>query len=355
MNRLVVTACAVVMGAIVSGGTVVAQQASAIIPQELGLAALGPDGRFYATDCPGAAVFRLDPDGPVVVAGTGVAGYAGDGGSATEARLSCPIALAFDARGMFIVDHANNRIRLVDPSGRISTFAGNGPTGFGQAVLAGDGGPATEARFQEPTAIAIDPHGVIYISDRDNNAVRRIDEAGIITTIAGGGGRDGYGGDGGLAVDASLDDPAGIAFDASGGVLFADSNNDRIRRVDPAGLITTVAGSGASGFSGDEGSATLAALGDPESIAIDSVGNLYIADVENYRIRRVTPYGTITTFAGTGSARVTGDGGPATQAALGGPGMVLMGPDDVLTFWSYVAGCLRSIGPDGIIHTDWCL
>jgi sugar lactone lactonase YvrE len=313
-----------------------------------------PAGRLYGLDCAGAAVLRLDPDGPVVVAGSGTAGYAGDGGPATEARLVCPIGLAFDDRGMFIVDHGNNRIRLVDASGTISTFAGNGPTGFGLPELAGDGGQASDARFQEPVGIAI-ADGDMYITDRDNEAVRRIDASGVITTIAGQGAPSGFEGDGGPGASARLSGPVGVAVGADGSVYVADSNNQRVRRIDSAGVITTVAGIGVLGSDGDGGPAIEASLADPQSVAIDAGGNLYISETLGQRIRRVALDGTITTFAGTGASGSSGDGGPAIDAAVGPVTAIVIGPDGALSFWSAAADCLRSVDTDGIIDSTWCL
>ena len=257
------------------------------------------------------------------VAGTGEWGFSGDGGLAVEAQLRNPTGVAVDEAGNLYIT-GNERIRMVDAAGLISTVAGNGVRGF-----SGDGGPAVQAQLNYPRGVAVDGSGNIYIVDAGNHRIRKVDAAGAVSTVAGSG-RYGYGGDGGAATSASLSNPRDAAADSSGNVYIADTFNHRIRKVDAAGVITTVAGMGDSGrhagrpqrrggYSGDGGPAVRAQLRFPRGTALDGSGNLYIADTGNNRVRRVDTAGVITTFAGTGTEGFSGDGGPATQAQLDSP------------------------------------
>jgi trimeric autotransporter adhesin len=222
------------------------------------------------------------------VAGTGSYGYSGDGGIATSAKLSYPGGVAIDASGnIYIVDTGNSRIRMVTKStGIISTVAGTGSYGY-----RGDGGIATSASLNFPRGVAIDASGNLYIADTDNNRIRMVTKStGIISTVAGTG-SSGYSGDGGLATSAALNYPRGVAIDASANIYIADFYNYRIRMVTKStGIISTVAGTGSSGYSGDGGLATSAALNYPYGVAIDASGNIYIADTHNHRIRMLSLY-----------------------------------------------------------------
>src|SRR5829696_7771056 len=221
----------------------------------------------------------------------------GDGGPATKAGLCGPTDVALDAAGnMYISDTGNycsgpggNTIRKVDPDGTITTVAGTGEAGF-----SGDGGPATKAKLNSPIAVAVDPEGNLYISDESNQRIRKVDKEGVITTFAGTG-EDRSSGDGGPATSAQLRDPGGLAFDAAGNLYVADYTS--VRKIDPSGTITTVAGSGQLGFSGDGGPATEAKL-TAYDVALDHKGNIYICDLENQRIRKVDRDGIIHTVAG---------------------------------------------------------
>ena len=246
-------------------------------------------------------------------AGTGEPGFSGDGGPASAARLEFPTGVAVDGEGnVYIADSGNRRIRRVDLAGTISSFAGTGEPGF-----SGDGGPASAARLDFPTGVAVDGEGNVYIADSGNRRIRRVDLAGTISSFAGTG-EPGFSGDGGPASAARLGNPWNVAVDGEGNVYIADSGNRRIRRVDLAGTISSFAGTGEPGFSGDGGPASAARLGNPWNVAVDGEGNVYIADSGN-RIRRVDLAGTISSFAGIGEPGFSGDGGPASAARLGYP------------------------------------
>ena len=260
-------------------------------------------------------VVKIDVSGTArIVAGNGTAGFSGDNGSATAASLRSPAGVAVDAAGnLYIADQLNQRIRKVDAGGTITTVAGNGAVGF-----SGDNGAATAASLAAPTGVALDAAGNLYIADQSNQRIRKVDAGGTITTVAGNG-TPGFAGDNGAATAARLGSPTGVAVDAAGNLYIADLNNQRIRKVDAGGTITTVAGNGTGGFSGDNGSATAASLRSPAGVAVDAAGNLYIADQGNQRIRKVDAGGTISTVAGNGTAGYSGDNGPATAASLSSP------------------------------------
>ena len=279
-----------------------------------GLAADGA-GNLYAADRYNHRIRRIDSSGTITTfAGIGESGYRGDGGSANQARLFRPWGVVVDRSGNFYVaDKYNHRIRRVDISGTITTIAGTGEEGY-----SGDGGPAVAARLASPGWVELDGSGNLYISDTSNNRIRQVDASGIITTVVGTG-EPGYSGDGGPAVAAKLWDPHGMVFDGAGNLFFADGGNQRIRRVDRGGKITTVAGSGESGFAGDGGPAVAAKLWIPKGVALDGAGNLYIADNANHRIRRVDRAGIITTIAGVGLGDFTAGPGPAITTALDSP------------------------------------
>lgn len=252
-------------------------------------------------------------DGEITTIAGGVL-YTGDGGSAENARLNLPGGLAVDALGnLLVVDSLDSRVRRVDAAGVITSIAGNGEAGF-----SGDGGPAIGATLDSPEGIALDQEGNVFIADVFNHRIRRVDaRTGAISTIAGNGSR-GFSGDRGPATAASLNRPGGVAVDLAGNVFIADSFNDRVRRVDAVtGIITTIAGNGRFGFSGDGGPATSAALRTPFEVIFDKNQNLLIADVDNARVRSVdATTGTITTIAGNGNFRFSGDGGVATSAGV---------------------------------------
>jgi sugar lactone lactonase YvrE len=278
-------------------------------------------------------------------AGTGASGYTGDGGAATAAKLNVQFGVAADAAGnLFIADYNNHCIRKVNPAGFISTVAGNGTLGFG-----GDGGTATAAQLSYPTGVAIDGSGNLYIADFANSRIRRVDPAGIITTVAGN--TSGYSGDGGAATAAQLNQPYALAFDGSGNLYIGDVGNNRIRKITTAGIISTFAGNGTTGFSGDGAAATAAQLYTPYGLAADDGGNLYIADFFNNRIRMVSPAGIISTVAGTGPGSFFGDGGPATAARLNSPSGVAVDGSGNLFIADVNNNRIRKVNPAGIIST----
>ena len=286
--------------------------------------AVDGSGNLYIADTVSNKVVKVSSSGTIsAFAGNGNYGSSGDGGPATSASLFTPLALAADSSGnVYIADSINNRVRKVSLSGTITTFAGNGSTGF-----SGDGGPATSAAVWTPSGLAVDAAGNVYIADAANNRIRKVDTSGKITTVAGGALLTGFSGDGGPAVGAGLFLPGGVAVDGSGNIFIADIGNDRIRKVDSSGKISTVAGNGAKGFSGDGGPATAAMLNLSSAhagLVVDANGNLYIPDTGNQRVRKVDSTGTITTVAGNGIAGFSGDGGPAVSAGLNNPGDVAL-------------------------------
>ena len=275
-------------------------------------------GNIYIADRANHRIRRIDANSGVIttIAGTGTAGFLGDGGLATEARLNNPVSVALALDGsIYIAEQANHRIRKIDASGIISTLAGNGTAGF-----AGDGVPAQQAQFSSPWGISLDIANNLYIADRDNNRVRKIDLAtGIITTVAGSG-ASGSAGDGGAATAASLNKPISVCVDTAFNIYFADENNHRVRKVTQAtGIISTIAGTGTAGYNGDGIAATAARLNFPSGVGIDLAGNVYISDRTNQRLRKINTSGIISTIAGTGSIGAAGDGGNATSAQLNYP------------------------------------
>ncbi len=248
--------------------------------------------------------------------------------------------MAVDRQGnVYIADTAGYRIRKVNPAGTISTFACTGKQG-----TSGDGGPARSARCR-PYGIAVDGQRNVYFSDE--NRVRKVSPDGKITAFAGTGGLPGDSGDGGPATAAKLNSPWGIAADGLGNVYIADTQNHRVRKVSPGGKITTFAGTGRSVFSGDGGPATSAGLS-PWDVAADAQGNVYIADIQDHRVRKVSPGGIITTFAGTGRDGFSGDGGPATAATIEARSVAIGGQGDI-----YIGETLRvrKVSPNGTITT----
>ena len=289
-------------------------------------------GNAYVVDSLNNRVRRVSPGGTITTfAGTGKMGFSGDGGPATSATLRLPQLItqaalpgvAVDGRGnVYIADTFNNRVRRVSPGGTITTIAGCPD----RSCPLGDGGPATSAQLYVPAGVAVDGGGNVYIADSLNHRVRKVSPNGMITTIAGTGRILTPRGDGGPATAANLDNPSGLAVDGQGNVYVTDAAGDsRVRKISAGGTITTIAGTagpgkfGLTGFSGDGGPATSAKLNYPVGLAVDGEGSLYIADWQNSRVRKVSPGGTITTFAGGSNSGFSGDGGPAISAKLDHP------------------------------------
>ncbi len=341
-------------------------------------------GNVYISQAPFASVRKIDTDGIITTAvGTYSSGFSGDGGPATAAKLNYPSGLAIDAKNnLLIVDNQNNRIRQVNSANSINTIAGTSNPNFG-----GDGRPATLARLFKPTSVAVDGNGTIYIADTGNDRIRQVDSTGIITSLSGSGygitvdaggniymavpdshvirkrtpeglittvagtGVQGYSGDGGAATAAQLKYPSSVAVDKLGNLYIADVSNNRIRKVDPTGVITTVAGNGVLG-SGEDGTvATAFSLYRPQGIAIDTYGNLYIADTGNQRVRKVNPDGIVTTVAGNGSVGSAGDGGSATSAQLNNPVSIIIEGDSNLYIVDSANQRIRKINSSGIVTT----
>jgi hypothetical protein len=307
-------------------------------------------GNLYVSQCsyaPDSYIYRIDPHGlRTPVAGTGAMAFSGDGGKATSAAVACPNGMAFGPDGgLYFADHGNNRVRRIDASGMISTVAGSGPDGVDEGSFSGDGGPATSATMKEPWDVAFDSEGSLFISDRDNNRVRRVDSNGMIDTVAGTG-QVGTGDDGDRAVAAIVCQPLGVAVDAAQNLLVADSCSHRVRKVDNRGLITTVVGTGKGGFSGDGGPATLARIEGPSDLVFDASGALLVSTA--LRIRRADVNGVISTIAGTGEPGILKDGAAAIRAPLTGLLGMAFDADGNLFFADGVASIYR-IDTDGVL------
>ncbi|MBS1587011.1 MAG: T9SS type A sorting domain-containing protein [Bacteroidetes bacterium] len=271
-------------------------------------------GNLYIVTSPAIPkVRKVDVNGIITTfAGTGVNGFSGDNGPAISAQLNYPLYVAVDSKdNVYVSDASNHRIRKIDTNGVITTFAGNGTGGFG-----GDNGPATLASLYAPWGLSFDRHDNLFIADHVNNRIRKIDTNGIITTIAGIG-TIGYSGDNGLAINAQLYHPSSVVVDAADVIYIADWENNRIRTINDSGIITTIAGNGGVSYNGDGIPATSAELAAPYSIVLDQQNDIYIADAGNSRIRKISSSnGLISTTAGTGVHGFSGDNGPADSAEI---------------------------------------
>ena len=304
-----------------------------------------PDGSLYIVSSLQYKLKKQDPNGILAtVAGNGSLGvhggaYSGDGGPAVNAMLGWDIGVALGPDGsIYIADTSNHRIRRIGSDGIITTVVGNGNAGF-----SGDGGPAVQAELNNPYGVAVGHDGSIYIADSSNNRIRKVDPGGTITTVAGNGAAS-FGGDEGPAAQAQLWFPCGITVGPDGTIYIADTANNRVRKVGPDGIIHTIAGSGQSGFSGDGGAAVRAELDYPEGVAVGPDGSIYVGDAYNYRVRRIGTDGMVTTVAGNGTSGYSGDGSPAVKAEIGFSYGLTVGHDGKI----YTSGedfCVRAISP----------
>jgi uncharacterized protein (TIGR03437 family) len=310
-------------------------------------------GNLYIADQNNNRVRKVDSKGTMTTfAGTGTPGFSGDGGPATQAALNYVPGVCTDSAGdVFVSDLSNYRIRKVATSGIITTVAGNGVQGS-----SGDGGPATQASMYIPIRCAVDSANNLYITDQSGHKIRKVTPAGTISTVAGTGAGAGphsigsYSGDGGLATAANLNNPTAVTVDSGGNIYFSDQYNQRIRKVDTNGIITTIAGTGTAGYSGDGGPATAAMLNYPGGLTVDQNGDIYVADDNNYSIRKISK-GVITTVAGNGAQGYSGDGGPATQAEFNGQFGVALDPPGNLYIADSANGRIRKVASLGAATT----
>ena len=301
-------------------------------------------GNIYVAEFGNNTIRKIAPSGIITTyAGNGTAGYSGDGGPASAAKLSAPVKLAIDKVGnIYVADHGNNVIRKITPAGIISTFAGTGIAGF-----YGDGGPATNAEFNYPSGVAVDPVTQdLIIADLVNYRIRRVSSStGIISTIVGNGAA-GASGDGGPATAAKVNGAFGVHVDMTGNIYIADAYNNKVRKLTiSTGIITTIAGTGVAGYNGDGIAATAAELNNSSAVFVDSVGNIYIGDQFNYRIREINAAGIISTIIGDGVDGFSGDGGPATAAEISSADEVFYKKNGNLVFTDDANNRVREIVP----------
>ncbi len=280
------------------------------------------------------------------IAGTGVASYTGDSGPASTATFNYPCYIAIDSKDdLYIADRSNNAIRKINTSGIITTIAGNGTPGF-----SGDNGPATAAQLHSPICIAIDNVDNLYIVDGYNARIRKISNSGIITTVAGFGGVSGYSGDNGPATAAEVL-PYGVALDASGNIYISDGVNNVVRKVNSLGIITTIGGKGTAGFSGDGSAATNAQFETLGDIAVKSTGEVYVPVWGSYRVRAIDNRGIVNTIAGIGTSGYAGDNGAATAAEFMAPNCVNFDKSSNYYISDNYAHVIRKVNSSGIITT----
>ena len=288
--------------------------------------ATDPRGNIYISHRSQNRIRKLSPNGTITtIAGNGIAGFSGDGVPALKSSLNFPAGLAFDKGNLYVADRNNHRIRKIDSKGIISTVAG---TGIPECC--NDNGLAVEAHLHFPSDIDVDTEGNLYISDRSNNRIRKVNPDGIITTIAGLG-KPGYGGDFGPADQALLKYPFGVSHDNKGNFYIADRGNNRVRKIDQRGIITTIAGDGTHSFGGDYGPANQSSLAFPTDVIVDSLGMVYIADRNNNRVRKIDRLGVITTLMGLSQTEFNGDNEISAETTLHLPfALALNGEDRLL-------------------------
>ena len=319
----------------------------ALFDQPYGTASDGR-GNFYIADYGNNRIRKINTSGIInTFAGsssTSTSGYKGDGGSAIAALLSSPTGAAYDtAQNLYIADEGNHVVRMINAAGIISTVAGNDTSGY-----TGDGGPAINARMVNPNAVATDRKGNLFICDQGENVIRVVNSAGIISTYAGNG-TAGFSGDGGSATSAQLHTPIAIATDKYGDLYIADESNSRIRKVDTNQVITTIAGTAIASYYGDGGPATLAELNQPAGICLDTAGNIYIADQNNDRIREISTAGIISTIAGNGAGGYSGDGAAAIYAGINLPQGLTV--DKYGNLYIEASDYIRKVNSAGVIST----
>ena len=319
-----------------------AQQPPLLLPSAVAYDAAGD---LFFVDTNRNQAFEVTLAGALTtIAGTGVQGFSGDSGPATSAELNAPQGIAVGADStIYIADTGNQRIRSIT-GGQIVTFAGTGTRGFN-----GDGASATTATLNTPTALAIDTQGDLLLCDTANHRIRRI-STGIINTIAGTG-TQGFSGDNSAATAAELDSPAGIAAASDARIILADTHNHRLRAISPTGIITTIAGTGTPGFSGDNLAATAAQLSLPRGVTLDASGNIFFADSNNQRIRSINTQGIITTIAGSGVQGLASDGSAATSVAINNPRAVAVSTFGSPVFAESPSHLVREVAANGEIYT----
>jgi hypothetical protein len=296
---------------------------------------------------PGRVIWKVAPDGrATIIAGTGRRGIAGSGIPALAADLGSPQSLALDSAGrVYFADSYNHAVFRIERDGMLTRVAGNGRPGDG-----GDGGPARQAGLNQPYDVSLDRFGNLYIADFGNHRVRKVTRDGRIQTIAGTG-AGGYSGDGGPASLARLNGPYGVSAGWQGGILIGDSFNNVVRRVDDRGVIHTIAGTGRRGHSGDGGPAREAELDAPQGIYADREDVIYIGDEHNHAIRVITPDGIIRNLVGTGSPGFAPDGTPVGNAALNDPENLIVRPDRTILFTEAGNRRVRLVGSDSLLRT----
>jgi sugar lactone lactonase YvrE/Tfp pilus assembly protein PilE len=298
--------------------------------------AVDSSGTVYVADINNHRIRKISPAGVVsTLAGSGTAGFAD--GTGAEAQFNYPYGVAVDSSGtLYVADINNHRIRKISPAGVVSTLAGSGTAGFAD-------GTGAAARFYQPTSVAVDTSGTVYVADTNNNRIRKISPAGVVSTLAG----STFGFADGTGAAAQFNYPYGVAVDSSGSVYVADFYNNRIRKISPAGVVSTLAGSGTAGSS--DGTGTVAQFGNPAGAAVDSSGTVYVADYNNHSIRKITPAGVVSTLAGSGTAGFADGTGAAAQFFQ--PTGVAVDASGTVYVADYYNCRIRKISPAGVVST----